>query len=753
MGTPGHMAHPFDVERVQTGQDLIDYINDAVLQLQAGDIAGSVKWDGINTSFKLVTNEDGAKDFRVDRGTSEISSVVGLTAADAYKKWPKGHGMPPAIEKLLTIFNLVLPSIESELKQLEMWDDPTKYFNTEYIEGKSNVHEYDANILAIHGINQFYEKKAQAWRVRSGKSMHRPGLVRPVDSNGKPVTANGIEIPYRHNALISIIKKVKPVAAKYGFEIYGDVPVEFDPEIDLDLEQVLETPVSIQIAPGNIETAPLRSWLQRVKHPRDKKITKVTKTGEKSVGALSKDVYLAVLRSAAEDGIPLSEYLVSEKDIDDAIDGGIFYHATRILGQAVKKSLTSEAGNLSRHEGVVLRGLEDFLVKLTGDFIVQGLASTHGDHVSENLLHEFTIVVSKDREITKPINEWLAEARSANHTYQKLPEMVYKDILSGTPIVDIVVQEDAEKAIYNTVMGYINSLQEEEEFEFEIEDEDADPVVDLEAEKPITYAIIPGAFKPPHAGHADMVKRYATGLGVEKADEVYVVISAPQESLRLLRDGTAIDEKHALALWKKLFPEVANLSNVNFEVAPKTMRSPITVAFEYISERSTLPLKVGDKVILGASDKPDDKGNPDWMRWLNVDEEKHVKQGVELLAGEAYAVPAYERPSGGSFSATTMRDLISDLIEDPAKAAYDELSEFVPANKIKTLFKTLGKVPPTNSESIETIDELSPAMAVGGFPQHLPPLRRQKKKKQQENIDLTLIDDVIRLIMEKGILQ
>ena len=51
MGTPGHMAHPFDVERVQTGQDLIDYINDAVLQLQAGDIAGSVKWDGINTSF------------------------------------------------------------------------------------------------------------------------------------------------------------------------------------------------------------------------------------------------------------------------------------------------------------------------------------------------------------------------------------------------------------------------------------------------------------------------------------------------------------------------------------------------------------------------------------------------------------------------------------------------------------------------------------------------------------------------------
>ena len=33
MGTPGHMAHPFDVDKIKTGQDLIDYINDAVLRL------------------------------------------------------------------------------------------------------------------------------------------------------------------------------------------------------------------------------------------------------------------------------------------------------------------------------------------------------------------------------------------------------------------------------------------------------------------------------------------------------------------------------------------------------------------------------------------------------------------------------------------------------------------------------------------------------------------------------------------------
>ena len=129
MGTPGHMAHPFDVEEVKNGEDLLDYINTAALRLHAGEIEGSVKWDGINTSFKLVTTEDGKKEFRMDRGTSDISSVRGLNAEMAMEKWGATHGMPHAIKILLDIFNTSLPEIEPELKILGLWDDPTKYFN------------------------------------------------------------------------------------------------------------------------------------------------------------------------------------------------------------------------------------------------------------------------------------------------------------------------------------------------------------------------------------------------------------------------------------------------------------------------------------------------------------------------------------------------------------------------------------------------------------------------------------------------
>ena len=766
MGTPGHMAHPFDVEEVKTGQDLVDYINHMALRLHTGEIQGSVKWDGINTSLKLVTNQNGEKEFRMDRGTSAIESVAGFDAATAKEFWPSGHGMPIAIAAVLEIFNGAIPKIERELKTLGLWEDPTKYLNMEYIksaqEGKSNVQEYDKNILAIHGINQFYEKKAQEWRIRAGKSMDRPGLARPVGPDGKLITATGIEIPYNHRALVNLILKVRPLARHLGFSLYGDVPVEFDPEAEVNFEAVLDEHIALRISPNNVKTATLRDWLQQVNHPQTSTVTR--RRDGKTINALSKDVYLAMLRSAEHDGESLSEYLEDPKDIPDAINGGMFYHTTRVLGQAVKNMLTSEAGRLSDHEGVVLRGMEDFLVKLTGDFIVQGLASTHGDHPSlkEAIFRPFTIKISKDRSVTHTLNDWLTEIRMAGHKYQKPPNLVYEDILTGTPVTEIVQQDYAQEMIYNAVLTYASTIMEEEELALNPpENEDADPVGEFAGERPPqTIAIVPGAFKPPHAGHADMVKRYATGLGVPKADKVYVVISAPLESVRSLRDGTTIDEKHSIELWKSVFPEVANLPNVEFEVAPSSMRSPITVAYEYISDRSPLDLVPGDKVILGASDKPDKNKNPDWMRWLQIDKEKHLKNGVELLAGEDFAVPAFSPQSGVSFSATRMRDLISDLVENPGNTeAYNELSEFVPADKIKNLFTSLGLPPIEPIEEITTAVGLPGAVGAQGGPWKRGNLKKQNKEEEErsrlkrENVDLSMVDEIIRLFMERGIMR
>jgi hypothetical protein len=385
MGTPGHMQHPFDIPEVQSGMDLIKYFNKIVEHLKTN--GGSVKFDGINVSFKLVDDDTkpSGKDFRMDRGTSHIESVVGMTAGDAYKKWPEGHGMPPAIDNLLGIFNKALSAIAPELKQLGMWDNPTKFFNTEYMKkGKTNVVEYPEPILAIHGINQFYEKKAQKWRVEKGGSMDRPGLPRPTDESGKPTTSAGsVEISFDREVLERLIEKVKPFAAAEGYNLVGDVSAKLVSEVDFS--DTLNSKFPILITEKQVEQRSLKQWLASVANPGHDTVLNIN---ERPIWAISKEVYVQVLKEN-----PLSSFLSNYgEDMQKAIGGAVFNHATRMLGNDVKKALESEFGNLYKHEGVVLRGLESDPVKVTGNFILEGMATEFRDTPEINPEKEYDFV-------------------------------------------------------------------------------------------------------------------------------------------------------------------------------------------------------------------------------------------------------------------------------------------------------------------------------------------------------------------------
>ena len=476
MGTAGHMQHPFDVPNVRTGQDLINYFERVVEYLsekdpETGEFAnlGSVKWDGINVSFKLVDDPSTptGKDFRMDRGTSDPFSVKGMTTADAYEFWKKkpGHGMPPSIEILLGIFNKALPHIKPELKALGMWDDPTKYFNTEFMrKGKPiNVIEYPENILAIHGVNQFYEKKAQAHRIRKGIGMDRPGLDRPEwhyginPDTGKTYKAaelpDSIEIDYDDAALQSIIDKVESIAEEYEFSLVGDVPTELISEVDF--EETLNTPFSVRTTENETQTLTLGRWLSRANNPFDAKVTKkiITQnpeTGEdettgKEVWAISKDVYVAI----EVEKTPLDKYLLDpERDAITAINGALFNHATRLLGIDVLRGLNSTKGGLEGHEGVVLRGLEDRPVKVTGDFILKGMGgeikkkmadikenSRRGSSESDRMAKESTL-----KQNFAPMNQLLSSfehGRSAPKRMVKEALLERKEANNGKRIIAI----------------------------------------------------------------------------------------------------------------------------------------------------------------------------------------------------------------------------------------------------------------------------------------------------------------------------
>ena len=105
---------------------------------------------------------------------------------------------------MLEFLDAAIYDAEPALKKLGVWDDPTKFLNAEYAKkGVTNIIEYDRKFLAIHGINQFYEKIAKSG---INKGNVRPGLDRPLYTDpktgkSKPIKDASTEIPYEREAL------------------------------------------------------------------------------------------------------------------------------------------------------------------------------------------------------------------------------------------------------------------------------------------------------------------------------------------------------------------------------------------------------------------------------------------------------------------------------------------------------------------------------------------------------------------------
>ena len=674
-GAAGHMNHPFDLGWVNTGTDLLDFFEKAATFVEKKG-AGAVKIDGVNVSFKVVGDDDN-KQFAVDRGSLKNIDIQGITMDRVDDRFPEGHGMRPAIRTLLTILNNSIGDIAYELKDLGMWDDPSLFLNTEYVAGTTNVTQYDENFLAIHGLNQFYQRTAKSG---ASKGNVRPGAERPVDSK-----APSTEVGYNPNTMQKLIEKLNPVANEYGFQVYGSVPTERSPESDIDYSSVLSEPFTVRVSDDRDITKSLGEWLSEASNPRYRAVQ--LKSGKKT-HALHKELYKTIL----DGNIPIVDF-IEDSDAEAAIYGAVIMHATRLLGNIVLQGLTSPMGNVMDHEGVVLRDDKLFgpnPVKVTGEFILGGMGSGFQKDTSLN-------------------------------------------------------EEDAEEE-------YVDI-----ELEDEIEDEDDDPVGPGH-----TVALVPGAFKPPHNGHLAMVEEYS-----READEVIVLISSPLNKVRSLPNGTEITAEVSKAAWEIL---TSHLGNVDIRISDKA--SPVTATYDFIGKNGPLP--EGTEVILGASLK-----ESDFLRFREA--EKYVKDGVLLRDVESSAVaPAKHSdeymgllnvsslkdnmPSisdtgknEGEFHASDMRYLLGEAENN--EDAVELLEDFVGSENIFDVLSLFGIGFNMNEISGVTSPGIDGApYAKGGpwrrsFEKFNDEEEKHSKLNRNENMDISIVDDVMRLIMEKGILQ
>lgn len=340
-GAGGHMAHPFDLDRVKTGKDLLSVFEQTAKFLTKNP--APVKIDGVNASIRLG-NIDGKREFVIDRGSSKELDIKGVTKADLPARFDiPGHGMIKVGGKVLDIFNKSLPLIKDELAKLGLIKNPNIMLNIEYVEGKTNVQDYGKNFLAIHGLLEITQNPG-----KKSRSTH--------------------EIPYSKDVLESMIKKMQPVAKKYGFEILSSIPAKL--EKTPNYGAALSKNYTVNIDGKNKETKSLKQWLNEVNNTKGLKLK--LKDG-KTVDALSKQVFLAIKK-----GTPVTDLVENAKDQKIAIDSFVIYEATMELGDSLLKSMNSPLGPVDQQEGIVVRdkAIANEPFKITGSFIVRGLETS-----------------------------------------------------------------------------------------------------------------------------------------------------------------------------------------------------------------------------------------------------------------------------------------------------------------------------------------------------------------------------------------
>jgi len=811
-GSGGHMRHPHDLDEVKTGEDIIALFRAIPAYLRSEEFKSgqttSLKLDGSNNAIKVIGEGFDDLQFAVDRGgkgTSTLTQidVIGVTADRLQDRFPKNPGLAASsaglINMMTSAFQKNQEAVFGLLQQLGLIDekgapDPTKFINIEYIDrvpedidpktkkGRANAIYYTFDSITFLNISQYYEVvtmvsqkdpatgkslKAPNGRVLRDLKRTRPGLERPIiktlnDAGEEVEKVSGdtsVAIDFDKAALDKIAELAQPYAPKsksgQQFQVLGpgDLGIRIDhnsPEdsteeeidaatertiqrLDQDIENTLNSELTFAISDQTSITKSLREWLQMtINFPYKPDIQVYLKdaagnyvlddTGNrktKSAGPFTKDLHerLVINREPLSEVMPFDPDLCKfDKggtlyDCEKAIYGAIFYEAARRLGNTTQRALAAKVdkfGDAVDHEGVVINAGMPFgdkrtsnTFKLTGEFIVSG------------------------------------------------KEGVYAQML----------REDIE--------------------DIEIENEDDDPVIDVEFEEepfwgpeepeedvPETIAIVPGAYKPPHKGHLDMIIKYLTGegLSVPKADKVIVIISRPTKKGRYLPDGTEVGVKESIALWEQLLGGMPGV-----EVVPsETHASPINAGYEMVGPDTRIP--AGTNIILGASKK-----EGDWKRWAGA--HKYISDALNLIDPEASAVPPKEHDDGyieallkdenrelynglpsvksaknpNEYHASDFRYMIGEAATN--SVAKRLLESFIGEGNVKALFTTFGL--PSDLDEISGMAMGSAALGVGTTrsADRRKSKKVKKKKKQRESNNLNLIDDVMRLIMERGIMR
>tara|TARA_B110000503_G_C7007100_1_gene354071 strand:+ start:23 stop:817 length:795 start_codon:yes stop_codon:yes gene_type:complete len=151
-------------------------------------------------------------------------------------------------------------------------------------------------------------------------------------------------------------------------------------------------------------------------------------------------------------------------------------------------------------------------------------------------------------------------------------------------------------------------------------------------------ALLPGGFKPPHAGHYGLAKQLASQADI---DEVVVIIGKGPR-LSGVEPKIAITAEQSKTLW-----DIYTRNDENIKVRVQEGKTPVADVYDLIANKNSF--KEGDTVVLGKSDK--DVGDKRYARAQSWAEMHNPGVNVEEIV--------FPVIGGKSMGGTALRDMIA----------------------------------------------------------------------------------------------
>ena len=245
-----------------------------------------------------------------------------------------------------------------------------------------------------------------------------------------------------------------------------------------------------------------------------------------------------------------------------------------------------------------------------------------------------------------------------------------------------------------------------------------------------TVAVVPGAFKPPHRGHLEMVQHYA-----DMADKVVVMVSP---LARRTPSGKEVGFSVSKAIWD-IYLKDAGLSD-KVEVIRAPVNSPVLATYQFVENKDDSPelAQPGDAVIPGCSTKGGDESR------FKSNFEKYARDGVKIIDPLSCAFVA----PGEALSARDFRAALD---------AGEGLERFIPdGTDAGEILSVLGVEPAPVMEALtrlveEMMDEMS-SMAAGNVAGYSGGQKNKKSsliREEEPEEDEEVVEEIFNYLVGK----